>query len=417
VSKLADDFSNERTLLVTCSGLLIGICFFGTDVVEKLPFFEIKIPSKELAIPILIALVLYFSLRLMLEWHKSDKDSRALTVNKIDFYVTILIAISSTLKAVFELTHDQFFWDLPLIATAMMLFVGEFVANTTSINIENISYIRSKDESLKLGLPRLPVAVRATLIFIPFNVIILSTTSIAMNFYGSEPLKSNWYWVIIFPMLIHSIGLFLHFLFPNKEMRSSMKTIFEQHDAAYQVGGWDQPAQAKNSKLYQTTERGLIDDVKRLLEQGYDPDEKNRLGWTPFLLSVANGDSELVGTFLEYGADVNVKNSLGRTGIHFVCKYGFLEIGRKLIAADANVNLKDTGHNGIPLHMASQNGFAELVSLLLDNGADVDAKDFYGKTALEYAQEHGFGEISKILRVHKHNANKSMEPNSNASTL
>jgi len=40
------------------------------------------------------------------------------------------------------------------------------------------------------------------------------------------------------------------------------------------------------------------------------------------------------------------------------------------------------------------------VRLLLERGADVEAKDNDGKTALQYAAEGGYDEIMKLLREH-----------------
>lgn len=42
-------------------------------------------------------------------------------------------------------------------------------------------------------------------------------------------------------------------------------------------------------------------------------------------------------------------------------------------------------------------GNTEIVKLLLEAGADVNAKDIYGNTALMYSSEYGYTEIVKLL--------------------
>jgi ankyrin repeat protein len=51
----------------------------------------------------------------------------------------------------------------------------------------------------------------------------------------------------------------------------------------------------------------------------------------------------------------------------------------------------------IPLHSAADNGHVEIVHLLLQNGADVNAKDKYGETPLHEAAGHGHIDILHLL--------------------
>ena len=46
---------------------------------------------------------------------------------------------------------------------------------------------------------------------------------------------------------------------------------------------------------------------------------------------------------------------------------------------------------------AAQNGHTDVVRCLLDRGADVNAKDAYGNTALMWAGHHGHKEVFKLL--------------------
>ena len=56
------------------------------------------------------------------------------------------------------------------------------------------------------------------------------------------------------------------------------------------------------------------------------------------------------------------------------------------------ISAKDTD-----LHRAAKNGHAETVSLLLDNGADINAKNRDGQTALHVAAKYGHDAIVSLL--------------------
>ncbi|MEI0518875.1 ankyrin repeat domain-containing protein [Brachyspira murdochii] len=74
-----------------------------------------------------------------------------------------------------------------------------------------------------------------------------------------------------------------------------------------------------------------------------------------------------------------------------------LETLKALIENGADVNVKDD-YNKTALMYASEKGHLEIVKYLLDKGADINAKDNYGKTALMYASEKGHSEVAKFLK-------------------
>ncbi|KAI0270169.1 ankyrin repeat-containing domain protein [Russula aff. rugulosa BPL654] len=55
---------------------------------------------------------------------------------------------------------------------------------------------------------------------------------------------------------------------------------------------------------------------------------------------------------------------------------------------------------GTPLHVASACGAPEVVRLLLEHGADIEAKDKNGKTALQEAAENERDKVVELLREH-----------------
>jgi ankyrin repeat protein len=59
---------------------------------------------------------------------------------------------------------------------------------------------------------------------------------------------------------------------------------------------------------------------------------------------------------------------------------------RKSLEAGADVNAKDSEHNEAALLLAVRHANAEIVRLLIDEGADVEARNDEGRTALFFAQ-------------------------------
>jgi ankyrin repeat protein len=53
-----------------------------------------------------------------------------------------------------------------------------------------------------------------------------------------------------------------------------------------------------------------------------------------------------------------------------------------------------------PLHESAASGRLEFATLLLEHGADVNAKTAEGKTPLDYAREHDRTEMVELLRKH-----------------
>ena len=75
---------------------------------------------------------------------------------------------------------------------------------------------------------------------------------------------------------------------------------------------------------------------------------------------------------------------------------GHKEIAELLIDKGADVNAKSK-RGEIPLHLAAQGGHKEIAELLIDKGADVYAKDKYEWTPLHLAAQGGHKEIAELL--------------------
>ena len=92
---------------------------------------------------------------------------------------------------------------------------------------------------------------------------------------------------------------------------------------------------------------------------------------------------------LDHGANANVENALGETPLHLVSrgkydsdKHG-VGIAQLLLEQVVDNVGAQTKNKWIPLHLAAFNGRLELAQrVLLDHGADMNAKNFQGKLLL-----------------------------------
>lgn len=123
------------------------------------------------------------------------------------------------------------------------------------------------------------------------------------------------------------------------------------------------------------------------------------VGWTPLMIAVAEGNTEVVTTLIKSGANVNAKNQLGRTSLMFSSKYGFYSITKILLEHGANTDdIPNDKEGWTAMIAAAYEGHNDIVNLLLSHGADKNIQDKNGKTALMWAEERGNTRVTEILK-------------------
>ena len=106
------------------------------------------------------------------------------------------------------------------------------------------------------------------------------------------------------------------------------------------------------------------------------------------------------------GANVNARdeNKYGTTVLMRAAKHGHAEVAGLLLEHGADINAKDN-EGWTALMGAAWRGHAEMINFLLEHGADIDAKDNEGWTALMKAAWKGYAEAAKILLKHSTGVN------------
>ena len=109
-----------------------------------------------------------------------------------------------------------------------------------------------------------------------------------------------------------------------------------------------------------------------------------------------SGNTAAILDLLKKGLDVNARDDQdGRTILMHATWFGHIDVMRILIDKGADVNAKNK-NGATALILAADKGNAEIVSFLIDKGADFNAKDKNG-TALILAADKGNAEIVSFL--------------------
>lgn len=130
--------------------------------------------------------------------------------------------------------------------------------------------------------------------------------------------------------------------------------------------------------------------VKVLLEAGADVKAVNSYGSTTLHLAATASTVDIIDiivALLDAGADINARNKNDQTPLHYASQASNPEVITLLVDRGANVNMQDSkGNTPLINAVRGENAKPEVVSFLLDKGADVNIKDESGKRAVDYAR-------------------------------
>ncbi|WP_264686539.1 ankyrin repeat domain-containing protein [Wolbachia endosymbiont (group B) of Rhopobota naevana] len=155
---------------------------------------------------------------------------------------------------------------------------------------------------------------------------------------------------------------------------------------------------------------GKWDEVKTLLDKTArkskaDVEYKNQCSknWTTLNHAVYNGNVKLsesiFKSFLEKKGDINALTSCNNDNwalLHYAVHYGNLDMVSFLVDKGANVEIRSK-EGKTPLYLAVEEAKQNIINLLLDRGADIEAKNNDGKTPLYLAAYNNDSDIIELL--------------------
>lgn len=157
--------------------------------------------------------------------------------------------------------------------------------------------------------------------------------------------------------------------------------------------------------------------VEVLLKAGADARGTVSHGQTILMTAARTGNAEVVRLLLDRGADVNARESqLGETALMWAAADNHPDVVKLLVSAGAGVNVRSNaltfpqdrfGLEGVltilprgswpPLMYASREGAAEAARALVELGADINAVDPDGTTALVHAIANAHYDTAGVL--------------------
>jgi ankyrin repeat protein len=153
----------------------------------------------------------------------------------------------------------------------------------------------------------------------------------------------------------------------------------------------------KDTRLVQAAKTGDTAAALTLLGKRADPNIGEPDGTTPLHWAVRNNDTALVERLIKAGADVKAANRYGISAIALACESGSAPVVEKLLAAGVDANT--TGPYGeTALHTCAHAGKVEAAKVLIAHGASLDAGDSWrGQTPLMWASAQGHPDVMRVL--------------------
>jgi len=145
-----------------------------------------------------------------------------------------------------------------------------------------------------------------------------------------------------------------------------------------------------STPLWHAVDSGKIEVVKLFVEAGADV---NAGQWPPLCQAVNVKNAAIAEYLIDHGANVNAPEDWGPLQ-EAACNN--IEMVKLLVVKGANVN---GGLYQPTIHAGIRSGYREIIEFLIQHGADVNAKDEWGRgyTPLQHAAITGNTEIIKLL--------------------
>lgn len=146
--------------------------------------------------------------------------------------------------------------------------------------------------------------------------------------------------------------------------------------------------------------KGSLDACKLLVERGAEVYTNPMNTYPPVIQAAWNRHQAVVDYFLkEIPEKAEGTNRLG-VAINLAAREKWTEIVRKHLEADPLSVFQRGWIGDTPLHWPAHNNFVEIVEMLLDAGADMEADETncYGGKPLHWASEHAPAAVERLLQ-------------------
>ena len=153
--------------------------------------------------------------------------------------------------------------------------------------------------------------------------------------------------------------------------------------------------------------------VRLLISHEADPNARTELGNTPLMVAAGSpSGSAAVEQLLTHGADITTRNKRGLTALQAAATGGNVKTVHLLLAKARELQkleevIRDAGPT---VAIAANNGFHEIVKLLLEHGADPNRSSGSRGDGLNKALMAGHTDIARTLILHGANLGRRSKP-------
>jgi uncharacterized protein len=163
--------------------------------------------------------------------------------------------------------------------------------------------------------------------------------------------------------------------------------------------------------LIEASAKGDVHEVELLLSRGAPVNAQNQDGGSPLIKAAFAGHQAVTELLLAKGASPNVAARTTyyhdeghcvytETALMDAAMMGHREIVRSLLDNGADVNARDTCYGDTALILATIMGNQEIVELLLERGAVKNVRDSGGFTAQDWAAKKRFDSVLHVMMTH-----------------
>jgi len=142
--------------------------------------------------------------------------------------------------------------------------------------------------------------------------------------------------------------------------------------------------------------------ARLLVDLGANPDAFDDQHDTPWLVTGVTGSVDMLEVLLPAGPDLKIRNRFGGTSLIPASERGHVAYVRRVVRTDIEINhVNNLGWTALLEAVILGDGsrrYQQIVSTLLDAGADPKIADRQGVTALQHAEQRGQRAVARILR-------------------
>jgi len=177
----------------------------------------------------------------------------------------------------------------------------------------------------------------------------------------------------------------------EKMDRAAIRTLLQRHADV------NAPQADGMTALHWAAHQDDLDTARLLVKAGANAKAASRYGVTPLSLACTTGNSAMVEMLLEAGADPNTTLPGCETALMTAARVGTLASVKALLARGARVDAKDERRGQTALMWAAAEGHADVVQMLIEVGADFNARLSSGFTPLLFAIREGRLDAVRVL--------------------